>query len=65
MSYRQSRETYPVVESNFYSYTVFKYNFEVLVLYLSISILSYFILLLISKGNIVLFTPLLVFNNFS
>ncbi len=50
-----------------YSSTALKYNFEVFVLYLSISLFCYFILLLnyISEANIVLFTPLHLFDNFS
>ncbi len=50
-----------------YSRIVLKYNFEVLVLHLIISIFCYFILLLhfISEGNIVLFTPLLLFDSYS
>ena len=50
-----------------YSSTVLKYNFEVLVLYLSISMWCYFILPLhyISEENIVLSTPLHLFDSFS
>ena len=50
-----------------YSSTVLKYNFELLVLYLSISVWCYFILPLhyISEGNIVLSTPLHLFDSFS
>ncbi len=50
-----------------YLSTVLKYSFEVLVLYLSVSIFCYFILLLnqTSEANIVLFTPLHLFDNFS
>ncbi len=53
----------PVVESAFIQ--VLKYNFEVLVLYLRVFIFCYFILVLlyITVGNVVLFTPLHVFNS--
>uniref|UniRef100_A0A3B4T3M2 TNFR-Cys domain-containing protein n=1 Tax=Seriola dumerili TaxID=41447 RepID=A0A3B4T3M2_SERDU len=51
----------------FYSGSVNQYNFEVLVLNLSIYILCYFLLQLhyISDGNIVLSTPLHLFDSFS
>ncbi len=54
--------TWAVVESSKYIYssTVHKYKFEVLVLYLSISILCY-----ISEVNIVLLTALHLSNSFS
>uniref|UniRef100_A0A3B4YX93 TNFR-Cys domain-containing protein n=1 Tax=Seriola lalandi dorsalis TaxID=1841481 RepID=A0A3B4YX93_SERLL len=50
-----------------YSGSVYQYNFEVLVLNLSIYILCYFLLQLhyISDGNIVLSTPLHLFDSFS
>ncbi len=49
-----------------HSCTVLKYNFEVLVLYLSISLFCYFILLLkyMSEVNSVLFTPIHLFDSF-
>ncbi len=48
-----------------YSSAVLNYSFEVLVLYLSISLFCYFILLLhyISEENIVHFTPLHSLDN--
>lgn len=48
------------------SSTVLKYCFEALVLYLSLSILSYFIFLLhyISEGSIVLLTSLHLFKSY-
>lgn len=58
-----------VVESKFpvLLSTVLMHSFEVLVLFLSISVLWYSMLLLnhISEGNIVLPTPLHLFDSFS
>ncbi len=62
-------KAFTVLEITFRS-TVLRYNFEVLVLYLCISLFCYFthtfiLLCCISEADIVLYTPLHLFDNFS
>ena len=60
VQYLQGKEKQRINAQYIYSSTVLKYNSHILVLYLSISIFCYFILLFhySLEGNIILFTPL-------